>query len=65
MRLSERLERLRGSGGADACETQPEQLEAIGREADDLLAAAASAIDRTLSKNSESFLSECIQEGGQ
>jgi hypothetical protein len=40
-------------------------LDAIGREADDLLAAAASAIDRTLSKNSESFLSECIQEGGQ
>lgn len=66
MQLRERLARLRGSASADACEqANQDQLEAARREAGDLLSAADRAIDRTLSTDSEGFLKDCVQEGGQ
>lgn len=65
MQLRERLARLR-SIAADADDNAAQnELESSRHEADVLLSAADRAIDRTLSSNSEAFLSECVQEGGQ
>jgi hypothetical protein len=66
MELRTRLERLLGSVTADV--TEPvitDQLGTVRQEAGDLLSAAEQAIDRTLSGNSEAFLNDCVQEGGQ
>lgn len=66
MELRTRLERLLGTVTAEV--TEPvivNQLETVRQEAGDLLSAAEQAIDRTLSGNSEAFLNDCVQEGGQ
>ena len=66
MQLRERLARLRGEGSRDIfAPVAQDQMESSRQEADALLSAADRAIDRTLSSNSEAFLNECVQEGGE
>jgi hypothetical protein len=64
MELRARLERLLGTVTVGES-VDHDQLETVRQEAGDLLSAAQAAIERTLSGNSEAFLSNCIQEGGQ
>ena len=65
MQLIERLARLRNSATGSCDNTQRNRVESSRAEADALLSAADVVIDRTLSGDSEAFLVDCVQDGGQ
>ena len=65
MRLFDRQRDEAGSEQAQRPERDGARLEELRLAGEELLAAGADAIDRTLSGDSEAFLASTKQEGGQ